>query len=159
MLSVQANRGRALEELLEIVFNGAGPGAKLFRQANRWVPLRGGKGAFPHRGSPVDFVGVIRGVPVVVEAKETNSLRLPTNNSRFPLKEVLALADFERAGGRAFVIAAFWKKELLAVYTVETLLGAVGSRRSLRPEEADTVLPLEHVPDLPERLGKMCRKA
>lgn len=154
--AVQANRGRALEELLEASFNGAGPDVKMFPQANRWVPLRGGKKAYPSRGSPVDFVGVLKGVPVAVEAKETNSSRLPVNKSRFLPKELLALTEFERAGGRAFVVAAFWKKELLAVYTMETLLAAAGFRRSLKPEEADVVLPLDRAPDLPKKLYELC---
>lgn len=69
MQPIQANRGRALEDLLEAVFTGAGPTVKMFRQSNKWVPLRSGK-AFPHKGAPTDFVGVISGIPVAVECSQ-----------------------------------------------------------------------------------------
>ncbi|MFY9273612.1 MAG: hypothetical protein WAO37_11510, partial [Thermacetogeniaceae bacterium] len=76
MVSVQANRGRTFEDLIELAFERT-PGAKMFRQANLWIPLRNGKaGAFPKKGAPIDFVGVIDGVPVAVECKENQTKRI-----------------------------------------------------------------------------------
>ena len=74
MVSVQANRGRTFEDLIELAFERT-PGAKMFRQANLWIPLRNG-GAIPKRGAPVDFLGVIDGIPVAVECKENQSKRI-----------------------------------------------------------------------------------
>jgi len=47
LVSVQANRGRTFEVIIEIAFEKT-PGAKMFRQANLWIPTCNGKaGAFP----------------------------------------------------------------------------------------------------------------
>jgi len=50
----------------------------MFRQANLWIPLRNGKaGAFPKKGAPIDFVGVIDGFPLrwsVKKIKQKESL-------------------------------------------------------------------------------------
>lgn len=92
MISAQANRGRVLEDLLEKVFESAGSDVFVLRQNNRWIPWRGR--AFPQKGVPLDFVGVVQGVPVGVECKETSSARLPLTQSKFPEKEREALARF-----------------------------------------------------------------
>lgn len=107
--NIQANRGRTFEDLIEMAFNRT-PGAKMFRQANLWIPLHNGKkGAFPKRGAPVDFLGVIEGVPVAVECKENQSKRLSLGSTRFPLEEIIALKEFEDAGGKSFVFVAFFR--------------------------------------------------
>lgn len=136
-----ANRGRALEDLLETVFN-SDPETCMFRQANRVVLLRDGK-AFPQKGAPVDFVGVIKGVPVAVECKETKRSRLPLNKSRFPPKEIAALLEFAEKGGRSFVVAAFWKHGTMAVYGFESFKELLKIKKSVALEDADSVLPLE----------------
>lgn len=163
MRSVQANRGRALEDLLEAVFASldvtfadAVPGAKMFRQSNKWVPLRSG-GAFPHKGAPVDFVGVIMGIPVALECKETAASTFSLHPSKFPEKEIRSLQVFSQAGGRAFVIIAFWKVESLAVFKFETLYGLwlkcqEGGRASLRPGDADAVILAANVAVVPALL-------
>lgn len=115
MQSRQANRGRTLEDLMETAFDAAGPSVWVRRQNNLWVPLRG-KQAFPKKGSPVDFVGVIDGTAVAIECKESAGPRLSLGKQRFPHKEIEALQQCEIAGGQAFVVAAFWLENTLAVY-------------------------------------------
>jgi len=158
--SIQANRGRALEDLLETVFESAGPGVKIFRQNNKWVPLRSGR-SFPYKGVPVDFVGVVSGIPVAVECKETAGKSLPLNPSRFPEKEILALREFSEAGGRAFVVAAFWRVDSLAVYRFESFHRfwqqyKTGGRASLRPDDADAWAPLADAAAIPNLFSEVC---
>lgn len=159
MQSIQANRGRALEDLLEAVFDGAGPRVKMFRQNNKWVPLRSGK-SFPYKGVPVDFVGVVSGIPVAVECKETAGKSLPLNSSRFPEKEVRALREFSEAGGQAFIVAAFWEVDSLAVYRFESfhrfwLQYKAGGRAGLRLDDADAWVPLADVAAIPNLLDEV----
>jgi len=136
-----ANRGRALEELLELLFSSAGPDVCMFRQANRVVLLRNGR-AFPKEGAPLDFVGVISGVPVAVECKEVSGGRLSLGPSRFPEKEVDALRTFSEAGGRSYIVAAFWKYGVLGILSFKSFveLRSAG-RKSLTSQDADFVLP------------------
>lgn len=148
MLSVQSNRGRALEDLVERAFD-SDPGSKMFRQNNKLVILRDGTAFYPKgKGAPVDFVGVVKGIPVAVECKETGSSRLSLAESRFPEREKKALEEFERAEGRSFVVAAFWKEDLLAVFTVDALRG----RKSLPLKEAAFTLPASQAMLLPQKI-------
>jgi recombination protein U len=155
LISAQANRGRALEDLLERVFESAGPGVFMLRQHSRWVPWRGG--AFPQKGAPLDFVGVVRGVPVGIECKETSQPRFPLTLSRFPPKEREALARFALAGGAAFRVVAFWREGLLAVYSWPKLEKVLGARRSLKAEDADFTWVAGEARDLPSRLVPLPR--
>lgn len=117
-----ANRGKILEDLVEKSFRDAflnGLPVWVQRQNNKWAPKRGSGKAVPvrGRGSPVDFIGSVLGVPVALECKEyRNGSRLSLNESRFPEKEISALRDFESVGGRGFVIAAFRESDTLALY-------------------------------------------
>lgn len=138
-----ANRGRALEELLEMVFSSSGPEVCMFRQANRIVLLRNGR-AFPQKGAPIDFVGVINGVPIAVECKEVSSERLSLGPGRFPEKEIRALQKFYRAGGRSYIVAAFWKNDVLAVFGFENFFKRWSEgTKSVTFQNADCVLPVQ----------------
>lgn len=123
ILNTCANRGKQLEDMVENSFRRAfqsGLPVWVQRQNNKWMPRRGGGKAIPVRGkgSPVDFLGTIFGVPVALECKEYRAGgRLSLNESRFPEKEITALHDFESVGGRGLVIAAFWESDALAVYS------------------------------------------
>lgn len=132
----QANRGRSLEDLVEQYLADA-PGIKLFRQVNRWVPLAGGARAFPLKGAPVDFVGAVRGIPVALECKEVSrGTRFPLTESRLPAKEIRAMREFENAGGRAYLLVAFWEKDLLSLYPFPFLENALTKgRKSLAAGE------------------------
>lgn len=160
MQATQANRGRALEELVEMVFGSAGPHVKMFRQSNKWVPLRSGR-AFPSKGAPVDFVGAINGVPIAVECKESTNGKLSLGKSRFPQKEIDALSDFTRAGGRAFVVAAFWQENRLAIYPFSEFyrvwLGYKNRKRLsyVTVKDAAIAIPISDARKLASVLGKV----
>jgi len=150
--SIQANRGRVFEDLIEIAFERT-PGAKMFRQANLWIPLRNG-GAFPKRGAPVDFLGVIDGIPVAVECKENQSKRISLGPKRFPLKEINALKEFEEAGGKSFVFVAFWQENVIAIYDFQIFYWYWDSgRKSLTSQDTDYILPINKVMKIKKYLG------
>jgi len=154
LVSVQANRGRAFEDLIEMAFDRT-PGAKMFRQANLWIPLRNGKGgAFPKKGAPIDFVGVIDGVPVAVECKENQTKRISLGEKRFPLKEINALKEFEEAGGKSFVFVAFWQEGIIAVYVFQVFYSYWSSgKKSLTSQDTDYILPVNKVMNIKKYLG------
>jgi recombination protein U len=137
---IQANRGRSLEDLVEQYLANE-PGVKLFRQANRWVPLAGGARAFPAKGAPVDFVGAVRGIPVVLECKEVSrGSRFPLTESRLPKKEVMTMREFETAGGNAYLLVAFWEKGVLSLYSFPFVESALAKgRKSLASAEGTQV--------------------
>lgn len=151
--NIQANRGRTFEDLIEMAFNRT-PGAKMFRQANLWIPLHNGKkGAFPKRGAPVDFLGVIEGVPVAVECKENQSKRISLGPNRFPQKEIDALIEFEDAGGKSFVFVAFWQESIIAIYNFELFYRYWNSdKKSLTSRDAGCVLPVGKIMDVKKYL-------
>lgn len=102
-------KGGALEEFVEnlaVQLRLSGQGV-LLKQNVLWINY-GGK-VFPKKGAPVDFLGVVKGIPVALECKETTSDRIQLTESHFSGKEKAFLADFEKAGGKAFLIFAFWK--------------------------------------------------
>ncbi|WP_192401678.1 Holliday junction resolvase RecU [Thermoanaerobacterium thermosaccharolyticum] len=102
-------KGGALEELIENIgtqLRILGQGV-LLKQNVLWITY--GNMTFPKKGAPVDFLGVIKGIPVAIECKETISDRIRFSESHFSSKEKAFLSDFERAGGKAFVVFAFWK--------------------------------------------------
>ncbi|NYE57136.1 Holliday junction resolvase RecU [Carboxydothermus ferrireducens] len=105
VVNIYANRGRAFEELFELAV--AGKKYCYFqKQHNLWIPYAGK--AFPAKGSPIDFIGVVKGIPVAVECKEVTGDRFPL--SRLPRKEFDALKKFQRAGGKSF-LAVMNKKD------------------------------------------------
>lgn len=112
-----ANRGRTLEDLIENILADV-PGAKLFRQFNKWVPLQNGKrGAFPARGAPIDFIGVAQNVAVALECKEVaKGRRFPLTASRLPKQELWAMQGFQEEGGRALLLVAYWGEGVLTAY-------------------------------------------
>jgi len=102
-------KGGALEEFIEniaVQLRLSGQGI-LLKQNVLWGNY-GGR-VFPKKGAPVDFLGVVKGIPVALECKETISDRIQLTESHFSEKEKDFLSDFEKAGGKAFLIFAFWK--------------------------------------------------
>jgi recombination protein U len=110
-------KGGALEELIENIgtqLRILGQGV-LLKQNVLWITY--GNKTFPKKGAPVDFLGVIRGVPVAIECKETTGDRIQFSETHFSAKEKALLADFQRNGGKAFLIFAFWKAN--SIYVVK----------------------------------------
>lgn len=108
-------KGGALEELIENIgtqLRILGQGV-LLKQNVLWVTY--GNRTFPKKGAPVDFLGVVKGIPVAIECKETVSDRIQFSETHFSSKEKAFLSDFEKAGGKAFIIFAFWKSNGLYI--------------------------------------------
>ena len=112
MITNYGNRGTTLEDLVENIFE-LYPNSCFARQRNLWVPINNGRGgSFPvkGKGSPVDFVGVLRGVHVVLECKEyKKGHRLSLGENRYPEKEVLTQLKYAKAGSFCFTVVAFWE--------------------------------------------------
>lgn len=126
-------KGGALEEFVEnlaVQLRLSGQGV-LLKQNVLWINY-GGK-VFPKKGAPVDFLGVVKGIPVALECKETTSDRIQLTESHFPEKEKAFLSDFEKAGGKAFLIFAFWKYN--AVYLVRYKNFLLFNKKSITNEE------------------------
>lgn len=108
-LSTHANRGRVAEELVRLAcesYRRRGL-AVVEKVPTEWLPLRGHDGrvvsAKVTRQAPVDEVGCVRGFgPVAFDVKQFASRRWPL--SRLEPHQAAFLADWERAGGRAFVL-------------------------------------------------------
>jgi recombination protein U len=127
-------KGGALEEFVEnlaVQLRLSGQGV-LLKQNVLWINY-GGK-VFPKKGAPVDFLGVVKGIPVALECKETTSDRIQLTESHFSEKEKTFLKDFEKAGGKAFLIFAFWKYN--AVYLVRYKKFLLFNKKSITNEEA-----------------------
>lgn len=123
--ALQANRGRALEELVaaaNAVYRARGL-AVIHKVPTAWVPLRDGRGrvagAKVAEKAAVDFMGCVRladgrGLPVFFDAKEVARgprwplLRLEPHQYEF-------LGDGARAGAFSFVLVAFWEERRFVV--------------------------------------------
>lgn len=159
VFSIFANRGRTLEELFELVV--AGKDYCYFqKQHNLWVPWKGG--AFPATGSPIDFIGVVKGVPVAVECKEVQGNRFPF--SRLPQKEFSALDRFEKAGGKAFLVVMQNPHQYIWIAPLQDIRQKYLTYLDNRGKKGYCSMSLERfvlVPDatkIPETLKKLVRK-
>lgn len=127
-------KGGTLEEFVEnlaVQLRLSGQGV-LLKQNVLWINY-GGR-VFPKKGAPVDFLGVVKGIPVALECKETASSRIQLSESHFPEKEKDFLADFEKAGGKAFLIFAFWRSN--SIYLVSYKNFVRFAKKSITNEEA-----------------------
>lgn len=111
----QANRGRALEELImaanaQYLSKGI---AVVQKVPTPWQVIRQGPrivSAFPERKSTVDFVGITCGRAIAFDAKST------LTKTRFPLDNIEPhqfefLRSWDRHGGIAFVLMEFAARE------------------------------------------------
>lgn len=127
-------KGSALEELIEnlaVQLRLSGQGI-LLKQNVLWVN-HGGR-VFPKKGAPVDFLGVIKGISVALECKETASDRIQFTESHFSEKEKAFLSDFEKTGGKAFLIFAFWKHN--SIYAIQYKDFINFTKKTMTNEEA-----------------------
>ncbi|MDP9750371.1 MULTISPECIES: Holliday junction resolvase RecU [Thermoanaerobacter] len=130
-------KGGALEELIEslaVQLRLSGQGI-ILKQNVLWINYNGR--VFPKKGAPVDFLGVIKGIPVALECKETTSDRIQLTESHFPEKEKAFLQDFEKAGGKAFLVFAFWKHN--SIYVVQYKSFSQFTRKSIRNEDVQKI--------------------
>ncbi|MGB9848846.1 MAG: Holliday junction resolvase RecU [Moorellaceae bacterium] len=114
-----ANRGRALEDLIELSnerYRQEGV-AVIHRVPAAWLPIRDARGrivsAKIEKKAAVDFIGHVlvpggRALPLAFEAKEVSKgRRWPL--SRLEEHQYQYLADCARTGAVAFVLIAFWE--------------------------------------------------
>lgn len=130
-------KGGALEELIEnlaVQLRLSGQGI-LLKQNVLWVNYNGR--VFPKKGAPVDFLGVVKGDPIALECKETASDRIQLTESHFSEKEKAFLQDFEKAGGKAFLIFAFWKHN--AIYLVQYKDFVQFNKKSITSRDAQKI--------------------
>ena len=112
---MQANRGRALEELIELANNQylVQGRAVIHKVPTEWIPVRDGTGkirtAKVERKAAVDFIGAYGGQPIAFDAKETRADRIRWD--RVELHQQKFLECWHRAGGIAFVIVGFMARE------------------------------------------------
>lgn len=111
MATTHANRGRALEELLEYSntqYRNRGF-ATVHKVPTAWLPIRDGSGRIvtakvEEKASP-DFLGVYRGRGIAFDAKHTNTHRIRWD--RVEDHQEAFLDDWEHSGGIAFVLVEF----------------------------------------------------
>lgn len=164
-LKKQGNRGRKLEEIIEIALHLAarrGLPVYFLHQTNQWIPLKNGK-AFPRKGAPIDFVGAVEGVPVALECKEVGEgSRFPLNTSRLPEKEIEAMKGFEAAGGKTFLVIAFWERKIITLVPFDEIKKALQDYRQNRGAASIGVefgikIPEERVIELGEVILQILR--
>jgi len=130
MISIQANRGRPLEELI-IMANRqyrAQRRAVIHKVPTAWIPLRDSRGrivtAKVEEKAAVDFLGTYRGHSLAFDAKHCSGDRIRWD--RLEDHQAQFLEDWARDGGIGFVLVGFgmerffvipwtaWRKGLLA---------------------------------------------
>lgn len=107
----QANRGRVLEQLVEIAnrqYRARGV-AVVHKVPTEWLPIRDRQGnvvsAKVTQKATVDFVGIYRCMAIAFDAKETAGHRIRWD--RVEPHQAQFLDDWERAGGLAFILVGF----------------------------------------------------
>lgn len=75
--------------------------------------------AYFEQKSTVDYIGVIQGVAVCFDAKETSKNFLPINNIH--KHQIEFMKDFKRQGGEAFLVVHFKKYEEYFFIDIGTL--------------------------------------
>ena len=83
-------------------------------QAKRVITL-----AYFEQKSTVDYVGVVQGVAICFDAKETSKNFLPINNIH--KHQIDFMKDFKNQGGEAFIVVYFKKYEEYFFMDIHTL--------------------------------------
>lgn len=76
--------------------------------------------AYFDKQSTVDYIGVVQGIPVCFDAKETQVLNLPFHNIHE--HQVQFMKDFEKQGGIAFFLVYFKEKDKYFYLPMEDFL-------------------------------------
>lgn len=90
--------------------------------------------AYFEQKSTVDFIGVVQGVPVCFDAKETSKKSLPLANIH--KHQVEFMRDFTKQGGQAFIIVNFKAYDEIYLLPFSMLykhweIGKKGGRKSI----------------------------
>lgn len=94
--------------------------------------------AYFEQKSTVDYIGAVQGVPVCFDAKECHVTTFPLQNVH--PHQVEFMKDFEKQGGKAFLIIHFTAKQKFYYLHIRQLLvfwerAQLGGRKSFRIEE------------------------
>jgi recombination protein U len=107
----QANRGRALEELIILAnqqYRAQGI-AVIHKVPTAWLPIRDNAGrivsAKVEEKAAVDFLGVYRGRPIGFDAKQCSGDRIRWD--RVEPHQALFLQEWEKSGGIGFIFVGF----------------------------------------------------
>ena len=99
--------------------------------------------------STVDYIGAVQGIPVCFDAKECNARTFPLQNVHE--HQVAFMQDFERQGGKSFLIIHYTGEQMFYYLHIRQLLtfwnrAREGGRKSFRYEELNPeyVLPRKH---------------
>lgn len=115
----QANRGRALEELIIMANRQYRTQhlAVIHKVPTAWIPLRNGQGriisAKVEEKAAVDFLGVYRGRPLAFDAKHCSRDRIRWD--RVEDHQAQFLEDWTRDGGIGFILVGFGMQRFFVV--------------------------------------------
>lgn len=149
-------RGSALEELINVTND-------LYREKNIGLiqkiptpikPIHIDKSqgvitlAYFDQKSTVDYIGVVQGVPLCFDAKETTKVALPLANVHE--HQILFMQDFVKQGGEAFIIVYFKKYDEYFMMPIKELVvfyneAQKGGRKSIPYKDfnQDYKIPIE----------------
>lgn len=96
--------------------------------------------AYFDQKSTVDYIGAVQGIPICFDAKECNVQTFPLHNVHE--HQVEFMQDFERQGGKAFLIIHYTSEQEFYYLHIRQLLkfwnrAQEGGRKSFRMEELD----------------------
>lgn len=96
--------------------------------------------AYFEQKSTVDYIGAVQGIPVCFDAKECNARTFPLQNVHE--HQVAFMQDFERQGGKSFLIIHYTGERMFYYLHIRQLLtfwnrAREGGRKSFRMEELD----------------------
>lgn len=96
--------------------------------------------AYFDQKSTVDYIGAVQGIPVCFDAKECDVTTFPMQNVHE--HQVHFMDDFERQGGKAFLIIHFTSEQKFYYLHIRQLLkfwnrAQEGGRKSFRMDELD----------------------
>lgn len=96
--------------------------------------------AYFEKKSTVDYIGAVQGIPVCFDAKECDVQTFPLQNVHE--HQVLFMEDFEKQGGKAFLIIHYTAEQRFYYLHIRQLKkfwdrAQEGGRKSFRMEELD----------------------
>lgn len=97
--------------------------------------------AYFDQKSTVDYIGVVQGIPICFDAKESNTDTFPLQNIHE--HQVNFMQNFEKQGGIAFFLLSFSKRDEFYYLRLQKLLefwnrAKEGGRKSFRHEELES---------------------
>lgn len=138
--NLHANRGRALENLIDIAnekYYRAGK-AVIVKQHTHWIPIRDRTGrivsAKVEHKAVVDYKGTVKDLgPISFDAKETSSDRWYL--SKLEPHQLEHLIKAREVGDICFILIAFWRYSRFFILPLENYLHLKSRQKSLRIQD------------------------